>query len=302
MPSIFTRIIKSQIRALKPFLQKIDGNVEKYRYAQDMLGNLTSKILAPKVKFLDVESYPPDKANWALPREDVEKGVVLYLHGGGYVMGSLDYARHFASIIAKRCNKLVFCLGYALAPEDPFPAALDDAFEAYKHILRIGTKPDQISVIGESAGGGLLFALMHKLKDEGIELPACLVSISPWVDLTLSSDSATNHIPTDAALTIEQLRYCADAYAPNDKKNKYVSPIYADFEGFPPCLVFASDNEILTDDAVTVKKRCDEAGIECRLVLEKDMWHAYPLYGTRESKRAVVMMDKFLDEYIKSER
>ena len=182
----------------------------------------------------------------------------------------------------------------ALAPEHPFPAALDDAVTAYRYLLDQGYAPDRIAVAGESAGGGLSFSLVMRLRDEGLPLPACVVAISPWADLTLSGASYQNNALRDPSLLKEVLEHCVDAYAPGRECEPYVSPVFGDVSGFPPCLLFAGGDEILLSDSVTLQRKLTQAHVRSTIVIEEGMWHVYPLYGTPESKKALEEMSLFI--------
>jgi monoterpene epsilon-lactone hydrolase len=299
LPSFFSVWLRRQIKTVKPVLAKFD--LETSRNVQDNLGRFLSRVISGKVEYLPVENWDEQKAVWIIPREDEMQGHVLYLHGGGYVSGSLNYAKMYGSVLAAACGRKIFCLAYDLAPEHPFPAALNDAVDAYKHMLKSGVSPSKIAVAGESAGGGLVFCLMHKLKREGLPMPACLISISPWADLTLSGASHSANRRKDVALSTPQLAEMAILYAPGDLTNELVSPIFGSFAGFPPALIFAGGDEVLLDDAKAVKRCYDRAKIKARLVVEKGMWHVYPLYRTTEAIAAVNMMTEFLSEHLCNE-
>lgn len=295
MPRLFSRMLRNQIKLARPILASFDEKAG--REAQDKLGALGERVLRHRVEYVPADGWPGEMATWAMPLGKAPgPGAILYLHGGGYVAGSLAYAKLFGGVLAERMGMRVFCLGYALAPEQPYPAALNDAQQAYRYLLSQGIAPKELAILGESAGGGLLMCLTHKLKDEGVALPSCLVAISPWADLTLSSDTVDANEPTDVALTKAQLLHYARCYAPDNLADKYVSPIFGDFTGFPPALVIASDDEILTGDAKTLKRCYDEAGGECRLILAEGMWHAYPLYRTPESNAALDEIKRFISE------
>ena len=220
--------------------------------------------------------------------------MILYLHGGGYTAGGLDYAKGFGALLASQTRLIVFCVAYRLAPEHKFPAAQDDALAAYQYLLDSGYAPEHIAIAGESAGGGLALSLTLRLRDEHKPLPACVVAISPWADLSLSGSSYRNNVQRDPTLIRESLAYYAIAYAAGHENEAYVSPVRGDFCGFPPSLLFAGGDEILLSDAKTVYQQMKKAGAECTLVVEDGMWHVYPLYGTREGKRALEQMSLYL--------
>lgn len=292
MPSLLSRMLRGQIKLLQPVLASFDER--EGRELQDKLGALGERVLKNKVEYVPADGYDPEVAMWAMPAAEAPQDTIFYLHGGGYVAGSLTYAKLFGGVLAEKCARRVFCLGYALAPENPYPAALEDACRAYRYLLGSGISPQSLAIVGESAGGGLLFCLMHRLIEDGLPLPGCLVAISPWADLTLSNSTVEANEASDVSLTPKQLSYYASCYAPRNLTDKYVSPVYGDFDGFPPSLVMASDDEILTGDAIMIKRRYDEAGGECELDLAESMWHAYPLYRTPESRMALEKIEQFI--------
>ena len=161
------------------------------------------------------------------------KAVILYLHGGAYVAGDIEYAKGFAGILAAETQQRVLSIAYRLAPENPFPAAVDDALAAYEYLLHNGYKAGDISLVGESAGGGLVYCLCQYIKQKNIPLPAALVGISPWTDLTFSGASYERNSKKDPSLSKDVLREHAEAYAKGQAANPLVSPIFGDLSGFP---------------------------------------------------------------------
>ena len=288
-----TRLLRMQLRLTKPIARF--ATIDDARKAQDQLGRMTAEILRSKVSFEPVE-FDRFSACFAVANACIEPcdRVVLYLHGGGYTAGGLDYAKGFGGVLAAQTGVSVLCVAYRLAPENKFPAAQDDAMDAYQFLLDSGYAPEQIAFAGESAGGGLALSLALRLRDEGKPMPAGIVAMSPWADLTLSGSSYNNNVRLDPTLIRESLAYYVIAYAAGHEDEAYVSPILGDFTGFPPTLLFAGSDEILLSDAKTVYKRMKKAGVDCKLVVEEGMWHVYPLYGTPEGKRALEEMSLFI--------
>jgi acetyl esterase/lipase len=288
-----TRLLRMQLRLTKPIARF--ATIEDARKAQDQLGRMTAEILKTKVSFETVE-FDRFTACFAESNHCTEPcdRVILYLHGGGYTAGGLDYAKGFGALLAAQTKISALCVAYRLAPEHKFPAAQDDAMDAYQYLLDAGVLPEKIAIAGESAGGGLALSLGLRLRDEGKPMPACIVAISPWADLTLSGSSYNNNVRLDPTLIRESLAYYVIAYAAGHEDEAYVSPVLGDFTGFPPTLLFAGSDEILLSDAKTVYKRLKKANVESKLVVEEGMWHVYPLYGTPEGKKAVEEMSLFL--------
>ena len=288
-----TRLLRMQLRLTKPIARF--ATIDDARKAQDQLGRMTAEMLKTKVNFESVE-FERFAACFAVSTacEAPCDRAVLYLHGGGYTAGGLDYAKGFGAVLASQTRLNIFCVAYRLAPEFKFPAAQDDAMEAYQYLLDQGYLPEHIAIVGESAGGGLALSLTLRIRDEEKPMPACVVAISPWADLTLSGSSYNNNIRRDPSLIRESLAYYAIAYAAGHEPEAYVSPAYGDFAGFPPTLLFAGGDEILLSDAKTVQKKLKLAGADSTLVIADGMWHVYPLYGTPEGKLAVEEMGLFL--------
>jgi len=293
MPSLSARLIKLQLRLAKP-LVRFTG-IEQARTAQDQLGRITARLLKDKVSFEPI-SFPDFTACFVFSN-DCEGScdrAILYLHGGAYTSGGLDYAKGFGALLASETRLNVFCVAYRLAPEYKYPAALNDAFTAYKYLLERGYLPQNIALAGESAGGGLTLALALRIRDEGLPLPAGIVCISPWTDLSFSGASYRNNVYRDPSLIRESLAYSVIAYAAGHEYEPYASPVFGDYTGFPPCLFFAGSDEILLSDAKTVHYQLQRAGVSSELIIEDGMWHVYPLYGMPEGKRALLRMSAFL--------
>lgn len=204
---------------------------------------------------------------------------VLYLHGGGYVFGDVATHRQVVDGIALIANATVWMPTYRLAPEHPFPAALDDAFSAYQALLSKGVSADNIIIAGDSAGGGLALALALRLRDEGQPLPRGLVLFSPWVDLTVTRTSHVFHAKRDPMLLPAGLQSCAEAYCgstPHD--HPYCSPLFADFSGLPPVCVQVGSDEILYDDAIELHQSLLRANVTADLQVFDGMWHVFQLH------------------------
>jgi acetyl esterase/lipase len=267
-----------------------------FEYARkqlDALGAVDVRLLHSHVVYA-VEPFGDFEAEWALPLSGPEDGVILYLHGGSYTCGGLPYAKSFGGVLARDTRRLTLCVAYRLAPEHPFPAALDDAAAAYSRILE--RYPSQkIAVIGESAGGGLSIALALRLKELGMAPPACIAAISPWADLTCSGRSFTKNAGLDPCLFADSLLMSAECYSGGDTRNPLISPLFADFSDMPDTLVFAGSDEMLLDDSVALAERYGRAGSFCELHIADDMWHAYVLFGLPESKLAMARICEFIE-------
>lgn len=203
-----------------------------------------------------------------------QETVLLYLHGGAYVMGSASASVRLAAAVARAGAARALVVDYRLAPEHPFPAALEDAVATYTALLDSGVRSGRVVVVGESAGGGLALALETSLRDRGLPLPAGTVVFSPWTDLTLSGDSYTERAALDPVLDVEALRVSAGRYA-GDFAVSLVSPLFADLQGLPPLLVQVGSAEILLDDATALAARAAAAGVAVTLEVEPGATHVF---------------------------
>ena len=293
------KLVRSQLNFFKPFVAGC--SLETTSKGQDKLGELMSALHKREVIFRD-HDFEQFKGAWVMPKDERRSGVVLYLHGGGYTCGSLDYAKGFAATLASECGVRVFCGAYRLAPENPYPAALEDALTAYDYLLKKGYAPQQILLCGESAGGGLICALCLRLKQLGRELPCGLIAISPWVDLTGSGKSYEFNRDNDPSLTEELLQFYARCYT-QDPTDPLCSPLLGDLTGFPPTLIFAGGDEILLDDARGLHERLKKAGSKSRLIIAPGRWHAYVLYCLQENmEQDIYEINRFMTQNLSPAR
>ncbi|MBQ9746194.1 MAG: alpha/beta hydrolase fold domain-containing protein [Clostridia bacterium] len=235
---------------------------------------------------------------WIIPKDERREGVILYLHGGGYVCGGLEYATGFGATLAVQCGVRVFGAAYRLAPENPFPAAVDDALCAYEYLLEKGYT--HITVCGESAGGGLCYALCLRLMELGLPLPCGIVAISPWTDMTASGESYEANEKADPSMSKELLNFFAENYTAN-REDPLVSPLFAELEGMPPSLIFAGGDEIMLSDAQLMHEKLRAAKCKSRLIVAKERWHAYLLYGLEEDRRDLYTLNAFLGKVMSKE-
>ena len=201
---------------------------------------------------------------------------VLALHSGGYTVGSCATERELAGRLSRAMGARALTIDYRLAPEHPFPAALDDALTAYRWLLRSGITPGGIAIAGTSAGGGLALATLLALRDAGEPLPVAAVLISPWADLTCTAESYETRAAADVVLSRPGLLEMAGYYlAGRDPRTPLASPRYADLHGLPPLLIDVGDDEILLDDAVGVAARARAADVEVALTVWPEMFHVF---------------------------
>ncbi|MBQ8909667.1 MAG: alpha/beta hydrolase fold domain-containing protein [Oscillospiraceae bacterium] len=292
------KTIRSQMALLKPLLKSC--SLETMRKGQDLVGELMGAAKAGRF-VLKEHKFPDFTGFWVTPKDERRQGVILYLHGGGYTCGSTDYAKGFGITLAERFGVKVFCPGYRLAPEHPFPAALEDALTAYRYLLDKGYAPSHIALCGESAGGGLCYSLCLKLRELEMEQPSCIIGISPWVDLTLGGASYQENQESDPSLTNEFLEYCVKCYAEN-REDPMISPVFAKLSEMPPSLIFAAKNELLLSDAQDLHRKLTEHGSQSRLIVKPDRWHAYVVYGIKEDQDDFNEINRFLNRYLSQEK
>ena len=292
------KLVRSQLNFFKPFVANC--SLEVTRKGQDKLGELMEAIHWHDVIVHD-HNFENFEGAWVIPKEERRSGAVLYLHGGGYTCGDLEYAKGFASTLAAECGVRVFCVAYRLAPETRFPGAVDDAEESYRYLLSKGYTPEQICLCGESAGGGLIYALCLRLKERGLPLPCGIIAISPWVDLTASGESYITNKDADPSLTEELLRFYAKCYADNVRAPE-VSPLFAELDGLPPSLIFVGGDEILLDDSKRMHEKLLQSGCKSQLVIAPERWHAYVLYMLNENMSDFDTINQFLSRVMAAER
>ncbi len=293
------KLVRAQLHFFKPFVANC--SLETTRKGQDKLGELMS-VLHKREVYMKDHDFGAFQGAWVMPKDERRSGVILYLHGGGYTCGNLEYAKGFAATLASQCGVRVFCAAYRLAPENPYPAAVDDALEAYRYLLKKGYAPQQILLCGESAGGGLIYALCLRLRQENMELPCGLIGISPWVDLTGSGESYETNRDNDPSLTQELLEFYAKCYT-TDPTDPLCSPVFGDLTGFPPSLLFAGGDEILLDDARALHEKLVQSGCRSTLHIAPERWHAYVLYCLSENmEEDMAAIDRFLTKYLSPAR
>ncbi|SDB84720.1 alpha/beta hydrolase [Paraburkholderia lycopersici] len=225
-------------------------------------------------------SDAPLRGEWLIHERSPARCTVLYLHGGGYYFCSPRSQRAISFGLGERAGADVFSLDYRLAPEHPFPAALDDALAAYRHLLASGTRADAIVFGGDSAGGGLALATLVALRDAGDPLPAGAVLFSPWTDLAATGASMRENDGRDPMFSGEVFARIAPLYLGTaSATDPYASPLYADFRGLPPLSLFVGSTEMLLDDTRRVAERASAAGVAVECEIARGLPHIWPIYA-----------------------
>jgi monoterpene epsilon-lactone hydrolase len=254
-----------------------------------------------EVRRVDAGGVPGEVITTPASRPDRH---VLFLHGGGYVTGSPALYRHFTWRIATAARARVLALDYRLAPEHPFPAALDDSVAAYLWLVGGIGDPRRTAVMGDSAGGGLALALLSRLRDDGLDLPAAAIALSPWTDLALAGASLSLNARSDPMLNAADARLFADCYlAGADPRHPYASPLYGNPAGLPPTLIHVGSDEILRDDAVRMAAALREAGCRVEIEVWRRMPHVWHLFAPvlPEAKQAIANIGAFVDQVLPSD-
>ncbi|MFN0024409.1 MAG: alpha/beta hydrolase [Parvularculaceae bacterium] len=253
----------------------------------------------PKDVTLEAVNQHGIKGEWHRPATGGEGPVILYLHGGGYIFGSAGLHRSMTMPIASMAGADLFSLDYRRAPEHPCPAAIEDAAAAYEWLLRKGIAPERIVIGGDSAGGGLALATLMALRERGQPAPAGAFVYSPWTDLAATGRTVAENSASDCMFQEASIRETGKQYAgPLDLKDPRVSPLYGNFRGLPPLLVFASRDEMLFDDAARTVEKAKEAGVDVRFEPRSELSHVWPLFYPLfpEANEALALTAAFIRE------
>jgi epsilon-lactone hydrolase len=290
MTSIQARIAKKILQA-KPYSWS-KGTINEQRARQEKstrFFKIPKEIHCQPVKINDMT------AEW-ITCSAARNGVILYLHGGAYALGSINVHREYLARLAITTQLKVLAINYRLAPEHPFPAALEDSLMAYRWLLSQGHASSCIVIAGDSAGGGLTLSTLVSLRDAGDSLPACAVCLSPWVDLTFSSKSIHTKARVDPILNANVLEIYSRYYAGDFERNlPLISPVFADLKGLPPLLIHAGTNEILLDEGIQISENARSVGVDVTLETWKDMFHAFQVIPfLPETQRSLDKIERFI--------
>ncbi|MFX1273784.1 MAG: alpha/beta hydrolase [Promethearchaeota archaeon] len=272
--------------------------LEEQRANLDLIAAMAKKDDDMQINQIDAGGCP---AEWISTNDSTENRAVLYLHGGGYVAGGPHTHRGIATRLSRLIKGRTLLLDYRLAPENPFPAGLEDCINAYKWLINSeGIAPKNIIIAGDSSGGGLTIATQLKLKEENIPLPRITICISPWIDLTLTSNAFKNNAEIDPFLTPELLISASKwYYGENDPKDPFITTLYGALQGLPPILITVGTQELLYDDAVHLAERAKEAGVEVVLEIFKDMIHVFQAFigFFPEAQEGMDKIGEFIKKY-----
>ena len=285
---------------LKPEIWDESTSIPAYRASAEAY----NRRMANKLPFgLVVEPFELAgmRAEWLLPAGVRKAPAILYLVGGGYVSGSCDDHRILVAKVAQASGIAILMFDHRLAPEDPYPAALQDTLAAYRWLLDQGVGPENIVIMGESAGGGLCLAALLAVRDQGLPLPAGAVAISPWTDLALTGESY--HTQAKACISPPGMSAICSKYYVGDHhpKEPWISPLYGDLHGLPPLYINVGENETLLDDSTRFAAKAKDAGVDTTLVVGSKMFHCYPMMAPMfpEATQALQEICRFIREQLK---
>jgi epsilon-lactone hydrolase len=282
-------------RTVKAQLENIGDDVPAFRERMSSANGLMPKL--PKdaiVEKIDVEGVD---CEWVSVDGADPKRILMYLHGGGYVFGGFDSHRDLAYRLSSASGMKVLLVDYRLAPENQFPAAVEDATACYRWLLSQGYEPEQIAIGGDSAGGGLTLSTLVNLKNLGVSQPAGAILLSPWLDLSASGNSVATNARADAMLSPVSLDSFARLYLGDlDRKAPLASPLFADLSGLPAILVHVGSTEILLSDAQRLVENIQGVGGEIALDVWPKMPHVFQLFSGRipEGKAAIEQLGQFI--------
>lgn len=248
---------------------------------------------------VDVGGIPGE---WLIPADATQNGVLYFLHGGAYVLGSIQSHRHMVAELADAAGLRALMIDYRLAPEHPFPAGLDDAVSGYQYLLEQGYKPNDIAIAGDSAGGGLTLSCLLKLRDLGIPLPACTMLLSPWTDLTNAVPSRATKAESDPTLTVPGAFENAARYMNGqDLAHPLASPLFADLTGLPPMLIQVGTEEILLDDSIQLADKATSCGVDAQLDVWEEQFHVWQYYVQKipEANEAIDELAAYARSFIR---
>lgn len=254
----------------------------------------------------DVTVQPVDvngvRAEWTSTPDADSSSAILYLHGGGYVIGSLDSHRHLVAEIGRAAGTWTLAIDYRLAPEHRFPAPVEDTVAAYRYLLDSGIKPNRIAIAGDSAGGGLVLGALLAIREAGLPLPACGWCISPWVDMEALGESFTDRAETDPTVQKATIEMMAGYYmGGGDPRHPHAAPIYGDLRGLPPLLIQVGAAETLLDDSIALARKAGAADVPVDLQIWPEMIHIWHIYFPTLSagRRAIASGGSFVRNIIR---
>lgn len=269
-------------------------HLDKQRAAQEKLAVLSAPSHGLERETFEIDGIPAEWTRPSFPHE--KKNVILYCHGGGYTCGGLGYASILAGKMALSIGYEVLSFEYRLAPEFPYPAAIEDGMKIWDYLMRMGYGADKVILAGDSAGGNLALEITLLLKEQNRFMPAGLILMSPWTDMTMTSGSYEKYKDLDPVLTREYAEHVRRAYAGDreDYKDPKLSPLYGDLATMPPTLVQVGSNEILRGDSENLYKKLNQNHCICELKVYKGAWHVFQQTPISKAQQAMEDMNLFV--------
>ena len=294
MSSIRAKIVRSISSAYMQRANVAGLDIPKIRRLTSRLGGLMVTAFGVRIEKDTVNGL---RSEWLTPKNHMDGKLLLYLHGGGYIVGGCDMHRQVVSHIARAGRIRALLPEYRLSPEHKFPAAVDDAVGVYRSLLKMGIKGRDIVIAGDSAGGGLSVATLLALRDAGDPLPAAAVLISPLLDVTASGASMQSRADQDPWFHAADISIIADHYClPHQIRFPLVSPVFANVEDLPPMLIQVGDDEILLSDSERLADACVAAGIDVELDVWPEMWHVFQMFIGKmpEARQAIDKIGRYI--------
>lgn len=293
MPDSNRQGLMTIIKRMHERVEKQD--LEKNRQSQTNIGAMYALMKSVTIDEFCVAGMD---AEWIrVTRPHMKKYIILYCHGGGYMSGSKEYARTITTKLAESTSMDVLSFNYRLAPENPFPAAAEDAIKVWDYLMLLGYGARDIIVAGDSAGGNLALTLLHQLKREERLLPRGLILLSPWTDLTSSGKSHEEKADLDPVLNKEYLNLAIERFTDSsDLRNPMISPLFGDFVGFPPTYIQVGENEVLLDDSERLYEQMGAANVSVHLDIYPNMWHVFQMSPFKTAYEAMDRNAEFIYE------
>jgi monoterpene epsilon-lactone hydrolase len=293
-------VASEELQVVLELLRGIDLDAMTVPERRAATASVAQAPAGARVAAADASGVP---AEWVTAAGVAAGRVIMYLHGGAYQLGSPATLRHLVALLSAAAQAQAFSVDYRLAPEHPFPAAIDDAVAAYRWLLATGHDPASIAIAGDSAGGGLALATLVALRDSGDRLPAAAVAMSPWTDLALTGESLRTRADVDPMLTPAGMPQTAELYlAGADSRHPYASPLYADLHDLPPTLIHVGDAEVILDDSTRFAARARLAGVNVTLEIWDEMPHVFQAFAglLPEADQAVARIGSWVREHVQA--
>jgi epsilon-lactone hydrolase len=290
--------LQTIIQMLKERPPRDELNIQEARAGIEAAGAVFAPEEGTISDSVDVNGVPGD---WITGPSATDAATIYYLHGGGYTIGSVNSHRGIISRLSKASGARAFAIDYRLAPENPYPAGLDDAVTAYRWLLAQGVDANTIVIAGDSAGGGLALSTLVALRDAGDQLPAAAVLLSAWTDLDATGDSVRTRAGVDPMIIPDPLKRMGRLYAGDIQlSDPRVSPINADLSGLPPMLIHVGDHEVLLDDSTRLAERAKAAGVDATIEVWDEMIHVWQFFAPMlpEARQAIDRIGEYIKQRV----